>query len=198
MESVSEQKVLVRISWIQDKKGKPLPEVSMNLDDLCEIGPSVTSKIEKFKKKYFKLIQDSKKIASFKNKKSTKKKKFSSLDWWKLGKLIDDFNKNIENEFEILNYTEAIYKALDGFQMSDTEVGVICQFARYFKEEEVLEVIPIAHYRDFTWKRNQLLAHGILDQEKKRLIKMGKEKKLPDHKKYRKELQLLVNQSGDI
>jgi len=192
MESVSEQKVLVRISWIQDKKGKPLPEVSMNLDDLCEIGPSVTSKIEKFKKKYFKLIQDSKKIASFKNKKSTKKKKFSSLDWWKLGKLIDDFNKNIENEFEILNYTEAIYKALDGFQMSDTEVGVICQFARYFDRSEVSEKISIAHYRDFTWKRNQLLECGILEQEKLKLEKLGKEGKLPDHKKYRKYLQEVI------
>ena len=59
--------------------------------------------------------------------------------------------------------------------------------------DEVLEEISIAHYRDFTWKRNQLLEHGILDQEKNHLVKMGKEKKLPDHKKYRKQLQLLIN-----
>ena len=170
------QKIRVEIAESDNKFSKSKIDVIMDVSNVITLGSEIRSKTRKFKKK----------------------KKFSSLDWWNLGKLLDDFNKKIENEFVIKNYTQAICRDLEGFELSDTEVGVIRQFARYFTKDEVLEEISIAHYRDFTWKRNQLLEHGILDQEKNRLVKMGKEKKLPDHKKYRKELQLLVNSgNGD-
>ena len=190
------QKIRVEIAESDNKFSKSKIDIIMDVSNVITLGSEIRSKTRKFKKEYLKLIADAKKIASTKNKKFKKKKKFSSLDWWNLGKLLDDFNKKIENEFVIKNYTQSICRDLEGFELSDTEVGVIRQFARYFTKDEVLEEISIAHYRDFTWKRNQLLEHGILDQEKNRLVKMGKEKKLPDHKKYRKELQLLVN-SGE-
>lgn len=186
------QKISVKITESDNKFSKSKIDIIMDISNVVTLGSEIRSKTRKFKKEYLELIEDAKKIASAKNQKIKKKKKFSSIDWWNLGKLLDDFNKKIENEFVITNYTQAISRDLEGFELSNTEVGVICQFARYFRKEEVLEEISIAHYRDFTWKRNQLSEHGILRQEKNRLVKMGKEKKLPDHKKYRKELQLLI------
>ena len=190
------QKISVKITESDNKFSNSKIDIIMDLSNVITLGSEIRSKTRKFKKEYLELIENAKKIASVKNQKIKKKKKFSSIDWWNLGKLLDDFNKKIENEFVITNYTQAISRDLEGFELSNTEVGVICQFARYFRKEEVLEEISIAHYRDFTWKRNQLSEYGILRQEKNRLVKMGKEKKLPDHKKYRKELQLLVN-SGE-
>lgn len=186
------QKISVKITESDNKFSKSKIDIIMDISNVVTLGSEIRSKTRKFKKEYLELIEDAKKIASAKNQKIKKKKKFSSIDWWNLGKLLDDFNKKIENEFVITNYTQAISRDLEGFELSNTEVGVIRQFARYFRKEEVLDEISIAHYRDFTWKRNQLSEHGILRQEKNRLVKMGKEKKLPDHKKYRKELQLLI------
>ena len=190
------QKIRVKIIESDNKFSKSKIDLIMDLSNVITLGSEIRSKTRKFKKEYLELIENAKKIASVKNQKIKKKKKFSSIDWWNLGKLLDDFNKKIENEFVITNYTQAISRDLEGFELSDTEVGVIRQFARYFRKEEVLEEISIAHYRDFTWKRNQLSEYGILRQEKNRLVKMGKEKKLPDHKKYRKELQLLITSNS--
>ena len=190
------QKISVKITESDNKFSNSKIDIIMDLSNVITLGSEIRSKTRKFKKEYLELIENAKKIASVKNQKIKKKKKFSSIDWWNLGKLLDDFNKKIENEFVITNYTQAISRDLEGFELSDTEVGVIRQFARYFRKEEVLEEISIAHYRDFTWKRNQLSEYGILRQEKNRLVKMGKEKKLPDHKKYRKELQLLITSNS--
>tara|TARA_Y100001936_G_scaffold252314_1_gene311444 strand:+ start:5030 stop:5728 length:699 start_codon:yes stop_codon:yes gene_type:complete len=186
------QKFRVQITASDNELSNSEIDVVMDVSDVITIGSEIRMKTRKFKKKYLALIEDSKKIAKSKNKKS---RKFTSKHWWRLGKLLNDFNHDIENQFVITNYTQAICRDLKGFEMSDTEVGVICQFARYFDRNEVLEEISIAHYRDFTWKRNQLLECGVLEQEKARLVELGKSKNLPDHKKYRKELQLLIAQS---
>ena len=130
-------------------------------------------------------------MAKSKNKRT--KKKFQSSDFWKLGNLLFDFNKEVENEFFITNYTEAISRDMKGFYLSDTEVGVLGQFVRYFKKNEVFDIISFAHYRDFTWKWNQLSERGLLEQEKQKFLELGKKGKLPDHKKYRNQLKLLIN-----
>ena len=54
-------------------------------------------------------------------------------------------------------------------------------------------IISFAHYRDFTWKWNQLSERGLLEQEKQKFLELGKKGKLPDHKKYRNQLKLLIN-----
>ena len=182
-------KFRVQITSSENQFSNSEIDVVMDVSDVIIRWSEIRKKTRKFKKKYLALIEDSKKIAKSKNKKS---RKFTSKHWWRLGKLLNDFNHDIENEFVITNYTQAICRDLKGFEMSDTEVGVICQFARYFDRSEVLEKISIAHYRDFTWKRNQLLECGKLEQEKQKFQNLGKEGKLPDHKKYRKHLQEVI------
>ena len=58
-------------------------------------------KLKKFKKKYFDLIKKSTKIMP------KEKSKRKASHFWQIGKLLYDFNKSIENEFEITNYQQA-------------------------------------------------------------------------------------------
>ena len=162
----------------------------MGSNDFFSSGTTIRNDIKQFKKRYIKLIEDARKLAKSKNKRANKK--FQSSDFWKLGKILFDFNKEVENEFFITNYTEAISRDMKGFYLSDTEVGVLGQFVQYFKKNEVFDIISFAHYRDFTWKWNQLSERGLLEQEKQKFLELGKKEKLPDHKKYRNQLKLLI------
>ena len=191
MVPVKKQKILIRISWIEDGKGKTVPEISMNLDDLYEIGPSVTSKIEKFKKRFFKFLDEMKKL-------SKTKKRNKTSDYWKLSHAIIDFREKTEKEFYIINYTEAIDRICKGNGLSRSQVGLLYQFADFFTKDEIIDEIPFTYYLEFTLKRNQLKEKNLLEQEKTRLLELGKKGKLPITKEYRKQLQLLVNQDGDI
>ena len=125
----------------------------MGSNDFFSSGTTIRNEIKQFKKRYIKLIEDARKLAKSKNKRANKK--FQSSDFWKLGKILFDFNKEVENEFFITNYTEAISRDMKGFYLSDTEVGVLGQFVQYFKKDEVFDAISFAHYRDFTWKWNK-------------------------------------------
>ena len=184
------QKISVRIDWSKDDTGKYETQIVMGSNDFFSSGTTIRNEIKQFKKRYIKLIDDAKKLAKSKNKRANKK--FQSSDFWKLGKILFDFNKEVENEFFITNYTEAISRDMKGFYLSDTEVGVLGQFVQYFKKNEVFDIISFAHYRDFTWKWNQLSERGLLEQEKQKFLELGKKGKLPDHKKYRNQLKLLI------
>ena len=184
------QRISVRIDWTKDEAGKYETQIVMGSNDFFSSGLTIRKQIKQFKKRYIKLIDDAKKLAKSKNKRT--KNKFQSSDFWKLGKILFDFNKEVENEFFITNYTEAISRDMKGFYLSDTEVGVLGQFVQYFKKNEVFDIISFAHYRDFTWKWNQLSERGLLEQEKQKFLELGKKEKLPDHKKYRNQLKLLI------
>ena len=177
-----ENKIPVRIDWTKNTDAKNECQIVMNSDDFFGTRTSIRSKIQRFKNKYLDLIEESKKLAKTKNKKTGK---FTSKHWWRLGKLLNDFNQEIDGQFVISNYTQAISRDLRGFEMSDTEVGVVCQFATFFDRDEVSEKISIAHYREFCWKKNQLEEVNLLEQEKENIQKMSKEGTLRDHKKYR-------------
>ena len=172
------QKISVRIDWTKDDTGKYETQIVMGSNDFFSSGTTIRNEIKQFKKRYIKLIEDARKLAKSKNKRANKK--FQSSDFWKLGKILFDFNKEVENEFFITNYTEAISRDMKGFYLSDTEVGVLGQFVQYFKKNEVFDIISFAHYRDFTWKWNQLSERGLLEQEKQKFLELGKKGKLPD------------------
>ena len=190
MAVLTKQKIPIRIDWSKDDAGKYEPQIVIFSNDFFSSGITIRKQIKQFKKRYIKLIDDAKKLAKSKNKRT--KNKFQSSDFWKLGNILFDFNKEMKNEFFITNYTEAISRDMKGFYLSDTEVGVLGQFVQYFKKNEVFDIISFAHYRDFTWKWNQLSERGLLEQEKQKFLELGKKGKLPDHKKYRNQLKLLI------
>ena len=190
MDLITLEKIPIRIDWSIDKSNNYQVEIVMNTSDFFSSGTIIRKQIMQFKKRYIKLIEEAKKLARSKNKRT--KNKFQSSDFWKLGKILFDFNKEVENEFFITNYTEAISRDMKGFYLSDTEVGVLGQFVQYFKKNEVFDIISFAHYRDFTWKWNKLSERGLLEQEKQKFLELGKKEKLPDHKKYRNQLKLLI------
>ena len=189
MKSITKQKINIRISWMQNSKGKTVPEVSMNIDDLFSMPASSSTKIENFKKRFFKFLDEMKKLS-----KTQKRKKTS--DYWKLSHAIIDFREKHEKEFYIINYTEAIDRICKGNGLSKSQVGLLYQFADFFTKEEIIDEIPFTYYLEFTLKRNQLKEKNLLEQEKTRLLGLGKKGKLPITKEYRKQLQDLINSSS--
>ena len=177
-----EGKIPVRITWMKNEKGKIESEVLIGLDDVFSEGISVSKKIEKFKKRYYLFLSDAKKLA-----KKNKQKKAS--DYWKLSRLLIEFNNKIEKEFFIINYVEAISKDMKGFHLSRAQVGRLFQFANYFKKNEIDDAISYSHYRELTDKRNRLVELDLFEREKKKLLELSDKGKLPSHKtKYRNYL----------
>ena len=175
---------------MKSEKGKIEPEVLIDLDDIFSEGISVSKKIEKFKKRYLQFINDAKKLA-----KKNKQKKAS--DYWKLSRLLIEFNNKIEREFFIINYVEAISKDMNGFHLSKTQVGRLFQFANYFKKNEINDTISYSHYRELTDKRNQLVELDLFEREKKKLLELSDKGKLPSHKpEYRNYLNKITR--GDV
>ena len=184
-------KIPIRIIRSKNQLGKFQEDIIMDCNDAISFGPSIRTKIRKFKKRYSKLLDDIKKL-------SKKGKRKPASDYWKIGQLIIDFNKNIEKEFVIINYRQAIARIGKKHSLSDSTTQLVEEFAKTFKKEEVLDEIPFNFYLEFVYKQSQLASKNLLKQEKARLLKLGKKGKLSDHKKYRNELKLLINSKDEV
>ena len=178
------EKIPVRITWIKNEKGKVESEVLIGLEHVFDGGISISKKIEKFKKRYIELVKKSQKIMP----KDKSKRKTSHF--WKIGKLLYDFNKSIENEFEITNYQQAVIRDFGLYDRS--QVGHIIQFGEFFKKKDISDEISMSTYLELIWKANLLKKAGNLEKEKKRLLRRAKDKTLSPHKEYRKELNALI------
>ena len=185
------EKIPIRIIRSRNHLGKLQDEIVMDCSSAISFGPKIRTKMRKCKKRFTKLRDELKKL-------SKKGKRKQSSDYWKIGQLIIDFNKNIEKEFVIINYRQVIARISKKHSLSDSQIGIIMQFAETFKKEEVLDKIPFTFYFEFVLKQSQLDSKNLLEQEKARLLELGKKGKLPDHKKYRNELRLLVNSKDEV
>ena len=184
-------KIPVRIIYSKNQSGKFQWEIMMDCSDAVSFGPQIRTKIRKITKLWNKLLDESKKL-------SKKGERKPASDYWKLGQVINNFNKKIEKEFVIINYRQAIARIGKKYSLSDSQTGIIEQFAQTFKKEEVLDKISFTFYLEFILKQSQLASKNLLEQEKARLLELGKKGKLPDHKKYRSELKLLVNSNEEV
>ena len=178
------KKIPIRITWIINKDGFHEPEISLDIEDFFEFEGSITDAIIEFKKQYFEIV---KKVQEIMPKKKTERK---ASHFWKVGKLLFDFNKSIANVFEITNYTQAIIRDFGLYDRS--HVGHTLQFGELFNEKDIIDSIPMSTYLELIWKANLLKERGILEKEKKRLLKRAKNKTLPPHKEYRIELNELT------
>ena len=137
------------------------------------------------KKKYFKLVKKAKKLFFDSNSHKTKLKNLPSSKYWKLGNLFSEFYNDVNNNFIITNYNEALER---DFGRSSVYIRELIIFSKLFEENEISDFIPMVIYRALVWKKNQLNKNGILKKEKKRLMNMGKNKKCPSREVYKIEL----------
>ncbi len=164
--------------------GQIRKNVMLDIFDTYEMEGNVEKKINNFKKKYFDIVKKAQEIMP---KKKTDRK---ASHFWKIGKLLYDFNKSISNEFEITNYSKAIIRDFGLYDRS--HVGHTLQFGEFFNEKDIVDSIPMSTYLELIWKANLLKDRGLLEKEKKRLLKRAKNKTLPPHKEYRIELNELT------
>ena len=184
-------KIPVRIIYSKNQSGKFQWEIMMDCSDAVSFGPQIRTKIRKITKLWNKLLDESKKL-------SKKGERKPASDYWKLGQVINNFNKKIEKEFVIINYRQAMALLGKKYSLSDSTTQIVEQFAKTFKKEEVLDKIPFNFYLEFGYKYSQLASKNLLEQEKARLLELGKKGKLQNHKKYRNELKLLVNSKDEV
>jgi hypothetical protein len=168
--------------------GKVRKNVMLDMLDTYEIKGDVEKKVHDFKQKYFGTVEKALKIMP-ENKKERKASHF-----WKVGRLLHDFNKSTENEFEITNYNQAIIRDFGLYDKS--HVGHTLQFGQFFTKKDISDSIPMSTYLELIWKASVLEEQGLLANEKKRLLKLSKNKILPPHKKYRVELNHLISSLG--
>jgi hypothetical protein len=178
------EKIPVKIVELTSPSGKSAVDVMIDVYDYNEV-ENAQEKIQKFKKKYFALVKEAEKLFFGSNIKKTRSKNMSSLACWKSGNLFRKFDSDIQNEFIITNYPVALER---DFGRSSPYIRELMTFSKLFKKKEILDSVPMAIYRALVWKKNQLDEIGILEQEKNRLIEMGKKYNVPGREEYKIEL----------
>ena len=179
------QKISVRIDWTKDDTGKYETQIVMGSNDFFSSGTTIRNEIKQFKRKYLDFVKKAQDIMP-KNKSERK-----SSHFWKIGELLYNFNKEVENEFFITNYSEALRRDFEYFNSPRT-IAYILELGKFFKRNEISDSIPITLYLELLQKRNAVQQRNLFEKEKSRLLKLAKEKKLPIKMEYRNQLKLLI------
>ncbi len=98
LESEMNQKIPIKITWIENQEGISEPEVVIDAEDYFDFEGSITDALIKFKKEYSNLL---KKTASLKE---DPKRTGQMKRTWQLGKELAKFNERVKNQFIILNH----------------------------------------------------------------------------------------------
>jgi hypothetical protein len=187
------QKIPVRIVQTQDMHGNKKVGVLLDIQyyqSTANIDPD--AKVKEFKELYFRIIEQANKILRTTKSKGTNR---NSKYYWKLSDLLRHFNEQTQNEFEITNYAAALQR---DFGLTDSYVGLILNFSKYFKEDEVLDEIPFNVYLELTRKKGKLDRLGLFEQEKFKLLMMATEEgKIPNGMAYRKALAETIRSHHD-
>ena len=80
--------------------------------------------------------------------------------------------------------------------MSQDYIHDLLVIVEIFKKDEIIQSIPFSYYRALKRKRSELILLGLFEKEKKRLNRMGNEKKLPGRENYKKQLNLLITSNS--
>lgn len=151
-------KIPIKIVELTSPSGKSTVDVMIDVFDYEDI-ENAQKKIKNFKKEYFDIIKKVKEILP--EKKSERK----PSNFWKIGKILYDFDKSIENTFEITNYQDAINRDFSLYRKR--MVGLLLQFGKEFVKTDVSDSISISHYIELIWHANMLIKLKLFEQEKK-------------------------------
>ena len=186
-------KIPVRVVQTQDMHGTKKISVLIDVGNYLNTGDNPEAKLKKFKKLYFDTVKTAKKIFYGSSGEEKKYQDLPSSLYWTLGELLRKFNEAIENEFEITNYTEAISR---DFGLSKDYIYDLLTVVKFFKKSEILDSVYFSYYRALKRKRKDLTRIGLFEKEKKRLNKLGKEKKLSGREQYKKELIKIIRKNS--
>ena len=186
LESEMNQKIPIKITWIENQEGISEPEVVIDAEDYFDFEGSMTDALIKFKKEYSNLL---KKTASLKEdpKKTGQMKKI-----WQLGKELAKFNERVKNQFIILNQREAFSRDLG---LSERYISFFMNFSKYFSLHEVINELSSDHYRIFCDNADQLKKSNLFKKEKKLLFTNFKSGKLLPREDYRIYLNKITSQT---
>jgi|ECHhosMinimDraft_1075155.scaffolds.fasta_scaffold00260_4 hypothetical protein len=178
-------KVPVRVVRVTDASGRTRISVTIGVESFLEAPEHYRHQLEKFKRAYKHLVNQALRI-----KKETKgARKGNALSYWRLGKLLYDFKSSTDSEFVLTNHLEAFQRDLG---ITDSQVGILVDFARFFKQDEVDPSVPMSYYWELLLKARRLQSIGKLSEAKQELVELVSRKEVADHKSYRKRLNELL------
>lgn len=172
------EKFPIKIIETTTPAGEVIKEIMLDMSDYRDVRGDPLKKIQNFKKKYFAIIE---KVKGLFDEGQT----CPSSTYYKIGLLLQEFNNEIKNEFEIKNYTEAISR---DFGLSRDYINDILIVVKVFKQNQIIDEIPFSYYRALKRKRSDLKKIGLFEKEIARLNKMGRDNKLPGREIYKTEL----------
>jgi len=187
-------KIPIKIVELSSPSGQTAIDVMIDVYDFEGI-ENPQQKIKEFKKRYFDLIGKAKKLFYGKSGEEKKYQYLPSSVYWNLGILLEKFNNEIENEFEIKNYTEAISR---DFNLSKDYIYDILTVVQVFKKNQIIDSVKFSYYRALKRKRTELNKLNLFQKEIIRLNQMGSKDKLPGREKYKVELIHIIDQSNKI
>ena len=178
------KKIPVKIVTVQDIHGTKKRSIMLDASYYFESKNNSNKKVEDFKKLYFKVVEEIKYL--FYGKENQKKyRNLPSSLYYELATIIYQFNQQIENDFVITNYDEALHR---DFGLSKDYIYDLRIIAKIFKQNEIIDSVPFSYYRALMRKKNQLDKYDRFTDEKKRLNDMGKNNKLPGRENYKIEM----------
>lgn len=186
-------KIPVRVVQTEDIHGTKKISIMLDVAHYIDTGENPEKKIQKFKKLYFDTVKRAKKLFYGTSGKEKKYQDLPSSLYWNLGELLREFNEEIENDYEITNYTDAISR---DFGLSKDYIYDLLTVVKVFKKSEILDSVYFSYYRALKRKRRDLTRLGLFEKEKKRLNKMGKQNKLPGREQYKMELIRIIEENS--
>lgn len=111
--------------------------------------------------------------------------KIQPLGYWLIGKMLNKFVTQVDSHSRFTNYRIAFRKDLE---VTDSYIGIIMDFPRFFKRDEVVNGILMSHYFELLLKARRLSDNRRFEFEKRNLIQIYNEHRLPYHRLYRKML----------
>ncbi len=182
-------KIPVKIVQVTSPSGEKKNGVMLDVHDYFEAKGNVETKIKQFEKMYFNMVLKAQNLFYGRGIEQKKYRNLPSSLYWKLGDILRKFNEEIETEFLITNYAQALYR---DFGLSKDYVYDLLTIAKLFKKNEILDLVPFSYYRALKRKNKELQKFGIFEKEVMRLNKMGKEDKLVGRENYKIELNNLI------
>lgn len=178
-------RIPIRIVQTQDMHDTKKISILVDFADYVGNSSTLERSVEKFKKMYLDTVQSAKKLFYGTSSEERKYQDLPSSLYWDLGNLINAFTKSVEDEFEIINYNEAMSR---DFGLSKDYIYDLITVVRLFKKSEVVDTVYFSYYRALKRKHRELKRLGLFEMEKKRLNRLGREGSLPGRERYKKQL----------
>lgn len=180
--------VPIKVISVKDIHGTPHITTVIDVDYVLQDGSEYNQKdMERFRENYKAAMEAARKgIAQAKKSLPSER----PHRFWAIGKQLTAFLDKWDSQFVLTNYREAFQRELG---LTDSYIGVILDFPKFFSESETMSGLPMGYYFELLLKARKLQSVGKLEIKKKELLQLSKLAKHPGHKKYRQALNEFVS-----